>query len=84
MKNDKYILYYQPIVDPKKNRVKGFESLLRLNKDGKILTPYSFIKEIEDNNMSLEVSLWLLKKVISDYRIIKDYDMVKGRDFIYP
>lgn len=81
MKNDKYILYYQPIVDPKKNRVKGFESLLRLNKDGKILTPYSFIREIEDNNMSLEVSLWLLKKVILDYRIIKDYDMVKGRDF---
>ena len=54
---------------------------MRLNKDGKILTPYSFIKEIEDNNMSLEVSLWLLKKVILDYRIIKDYDMVKGRDF---
>ncbi len=81
MKNDKYILYYQPIVDPKTSSVKGFESLLRLNKDGKILTPYSFIKEIEDNNMSLEVSLWLLKKVILDYRIIKDYDMVKGRDF---
>ncbi|MGU8582924.1 EAL domain-containing protein [Clostridium perfringens] len=81
MKNDKYILYYQPIVDPKTNGVKGFESLLRLNKDGKILTPYSFIREIEDNNMSLEVSLWLLKKVILDYRIIKDYDMVKGRDF---
>lgn len=81
MKNDKYILYYQPIVDPKTSSVKGFESLLRLNKDGEILTPYSFIKEIEDNNMSLEVFLWLLKKVISDYRIIKDYDMVKGRDF---
>lgn len=81
MKNDKYILYYQPIVDPKTNSVKGFESLLRLNKDGKILSPYSFIKEIEDNNMSLEISLWLLKKVISDYRIIKDYKMVKERDF---
>ncbi|MBI5988286.1 EAL domain-containing protein [Clostridium perfringens] len=81
MKNDKYILYYQPIVDPKTDSVKGFESLLRLNKDGKNLTPYSFIREIEDNNMSLEVSLWLLKKVILDYRIIKDYDMVKGRDF---
>lgn len=81
MKNDKYILYYQPIVDPKTNRVKGFESLLRLNKDGKILTPYKFISEIEDNNMCLEVALWLLKKVISDYRIIKDYKMVKGSDF---
>ena len=81
MKNDKYILYYQPIVDPKTDSVKGFESLLRLNKDGKILTPYSFIKEIEDNNMSLEMSLWLLKKIISDYRIIKDYKMVKGNDF---
>ncbi|MDU3017686.1 MAG: EAL domain-containing protein [Clostridium perfringens] len=81
MKNDKYILYYQPIVDPKTNKVKGFESLLRLNKDGKILSPYSFIKEIEDNNMSLEVSLWLLKKIIADYRIIKDYKLVKGSNF---
>lgn len=81
MKNDKYILYYQPIVDPKTNKVKGFESLLRLNKDGKILSPYSFIKEIEDNNMSLEVSLWLLKKIIADYRIIKDYNLVKGSNF---
>ena len=81
MKNDKYILYYQPIVDPKTNGVKGFESLLRLNKNGKILTPDSFIREIEDNNMSLEVSLWLLKKVIADYRIIKDYRMVKGSNF---
>ena len=81
MKNDKYILYYQPIVDPKTNKVKGFESLLRLNKDGKILSPYSFIKEIEDNNMSLEISLWLLKKIIADYRIIKDYKLVKGSNF---
>lgn len=81
MKNDKYILYYQPIVDPKTNKVKGFESLLRLNKDGKILSPYNFIKEIEDNNMSLEVSLWLLKKIIADYRIIKDYNLVKGSNF---
>ncbi|MDK0980554.1 EAL domain-containing protein [Clostridium perfringens] len=81
MKNNKYILYYQPIVDPKTNKVKGFESLLRLNKDGKILSPYSFIKEIEDNNMSLEVSLWLLKKIIADYRIIKDYNLVKGSNF---
>ena len=81
MKNDKYILYYQPIVDPKTNGVKGFESLLRLNKNGKILTPDSFIREIEDNNMFLEVSLWLLKKVIADYRIIKDYRMVKGSNF---
>ena len=78
MKNDKYILYYQPIVDPKTNGVKGFESLLRLNKNGKILTPDSFIREIEDNNMSLEVSfkeienpkfLRSLMKIAKDYKI---------------
>ncbi|WP_300349042.1 EAL domain-containing protein [Clostridium sp.] len=81
MKNDKYLLYYQPIVDPKRNMVKGFETLLRLKKDGKILSPYSFINEIEKNNMSLDLALWILRKVFLGYDKIKDYKSVKGINF---
>ncbi|WP_278683160.1 EAL domain-containing protein, partial [Paraclostridium bifermentans] len=53
LKKNKYFLYYQPIINPKKNEIIGFEGLLRLRKDNKILTPYFFIKDIE-NNIDLE------------------------------
>ena len=45
-------MYYQPIVDFKHNRVRSVEALLRLRKDGKLLTPYHFMKGIEDANIA--------------------------------
>lgn len=82
MKRNNYILYYQPIIEPKEGVVCGFESLLRLKKkDGQILSPYSFIKEIEENNMTLELSLWLLDRALSDYRVIREFEFLRGRDF---
>lgn len=77
LKNDKYFLYYQPIVDPKKNIIIGFEGLLRLYKDEKVLTPYFFIKDIENNDMLFETSLHILKLAIRDYDIIKKYNNIK-------
>ncbi|MGG5461114.1 EAL domain-containing protein [Clostridium sp. B9] len=81
LEKGKFLLYYQPIIDPKTNRIKGFEALLRLKKDDKILTPYHFFKDIEEYDMSLEVALWCYEQVISDYEIIKNYDVVKGDKF---
>lgn len=76
LKKDKYTLYYQPIVDFKHNRVRSVEALLRLRKDGKLLTPYHFMKDIEDANMMKEITLWVLKRVIKDYNIIRCYDNI--------
>lgn len=82
MKNNEYLLYYQPIIDPKKNSIMGFEALLRLNdsKEG-ILPPNKFIKEIEDNDMIFDVSLWILKNAVNDYKIIREYKNVINKDF---
>ncbi|MDU2828201.1 MAG: EAL domain-containing protein, partial [Clostridium perfringens] len=74
-------LYYQPIVDFKHNRVRSVEALLRLRKDGKLLTPYHFMKGIEDANMMKEITLWVLKRVIKDYNIIRCYDNINEKDF---
>lgn len=79
--NNKYFLYYQPIVDPKKNIIIGFEGLLRLYKDEKVLTPYFFIKDIENNDMLFETSLYILKLAIRDYNIIKKYNNIKNDKF---
>ena len=81
LKKDNYILYYQPIVDFKHNRVRSVEALLRLRKDGKLLTPYYFMKDIEDANMMKEITLWVLNRVIKDYNIIKFYDNINEKDF---
>ncbi|GAA0118192.1 EAL domain-containing protein [Clostridium perfringens] len=81
LKKDNYILYYQPIVDFRVKRVRGVEALLRLRKDGKVLTPYHFMKDIEDANMMKEITLWALKRAIKDYNIIKGYDNINEKDF---
>ena len=81
LKKDNYTLYYQPIVDFKHNRVRSVEALLRLRKDGKLLTPYHFMKVIEDANMMKEITLWVLKRVIKDYNIIRCYDNINEKDF---
>ncbi len=81
LKKDNYTLYYQPIVDFKHNIVRSIEALLRLRKDGKLLTPYYFMKDIEDANMMKEITLWVLNRVIKDYNIIKFYDNINEKDF---
>ena len=67
-------LYYQPIIDPKSNQVKGLEALLRLEhaKYG-VLSPYYFMDEIIKSNSLKLVSRWIIKQVILDYQIIKRY-----------
>lgn len=81
LKKDNYTLYYQPIVDFKHNIVRSVEALLRLRKDGKLLTPYYFMKDIEDANMMKEITLWVLDRVIKDYNIIKFYENINEKDF---
>jgi EAL domain-containing protein (putative c-di-GMP-specific phosphodiesterase class I)/ABC-type amino acid transport substrate-binding protein len=81
IKNGKYFLQYQPIVNPKNRCIVGFEGLLRLKKDNKILTPYYFIKDIEENDMLYEISTYILKLAIRDYEIIRKYDNMSNDEF---
>lgn len=82
MNNDKYLLQYQPIYNPRNKDIVGFEGLLRLiDQDNKIIPPYKFIPEIEENEMLFDISLWIIKKVIKDYDKIKNYKCVKEKNF---
>lgn len=79
---NKFILYYQPIVNPKNNTIVGFESLLRLkDKNNKILSPSFFIKDIQKSDMIGEMTLWILERVIYDYKTISNYDSYKDKEF---
>ncbi len=69
---NKYLLNYQPIINPKNNKIVGVEALIRLKINEKIIMPNVIIQEIEKCNMMGEVSIWILKKIIKDYNEIKN------------
>ena len=82
MNNNRYLLHYQPIYNPREKCIVGFEGLLRLlDENNKIIPPFKFIPEIEENDMLFDVSLWIIENVIKDYDKIKNFNCVKGRDF---
>lgn len=82
LKNNRYLLHYQPIYDPINQIIVGFEGLLRLkDKNGKLISPANFIPEIEKNNMLFDVTLWILKMVILDFKEIKNYNCVSNNNF---
>lgn len=81
IKNNKYLLQYQPIYNPRNKDIVGFESLLRLVDNNKLIPPFKFISEIEENNMLFDISLWILEKVTKDYIKIKSYNCMNGKDF---
>lgn len=82
LKKDRYLLYYQPIYNPIEEKIVGFEGLLRLkDKNNNIVSPAKFIPEIEKSNMLFDVTMWILKKAISDYKEVKNYKCIVNNDF---
>lgn len=82
MNKDNYLLQYQPIYNPGNKEIIGFEGLLRLlDKENKVIPPYKFIPEIEENDMLFDVSIWILKKAIEDYNKIKNYKCINSKEF---
>lgn len=77
---NKYILNYQPVVNPKNNQIVGFEALIRLKIDGKLIMPDIIMKEIELCDMTGEIAIWILNKIVKDYEDIKSINNL-SKDF---
>ena len=67
MKENNYVIHYQPIVDPEENEIVGFEALIRCKLNNELIMPNIIIDNIERYDMMGEVSIWILKKIIIDY-----------------
>ncbi|WP_394863774.1 EAL domain-containing protein, partial [Paraclostridium bifermentans] len=78
LRNNKYVMYYQPIINPKTNNIVGLESLLRMKTEEGILTPNYFLEDIEKSNMVFDISIWIIKKVLEDYEKIKTYSFYEN------
>ena len=67
IKKNQFVLYYQPKVDIKKNRVIGLEALLRWNHPEQgLLYPDSFLPLVEnDSSFMIELGNWVFEQAFS-------------------
>lgn len=81
IKNDEFILYYQPQVDMKNRKVVGFEALIRWNspKLGWVM-PLEFINLAEETGLIIPIGEWVLETACAQNKIWKDegysYDFI--------
>lgn len=63
LKKKEFYLVYQPLIDLRKNRVVGFEALLRWNSHllGQV-SPVDFISMAEENGLIINIGNWVLEE----------------------
>ncbi len=63
LRNNEFILYYQPLVDLNTERITGFEALIRWNHPTEgIIPPYKFISVAERTGLIIPIGMWVLEK----------------------
>jgi PAS domain S-box-containing protein/diguanylate cyclase (GGDEF)-like protein len=64
IKENLFVLFYQPFFNCKTLELEGFEALVRIkDKDGKIYTPNIFIDVLENSKYLFDYEKWLLNKI---------------------
>ena len=67
IKNDEYVMFYQPIIDIKNHKVWGVEALLRWkSKKRGLVSPAKFIPILEESGLIREVGDVIIEKVLKD------------------
>jgi len=69
IKQDQFILHYQPKVDGRSGRVSGLEALIRWqDPETGLVPPVKFIPILEETGMILEVGQWAIRRALQDSR----------------
>lgn len=62
---DQFRLYYQPVIDPINENLRGFEALIRWEFNGVIRSPDDFIEIAEETQQISAIGLWVIEEAIS-------------------
>ena len=63
LKNEQFLLYYQPLVNAQTKEIESFEALLRwYHPIEGMISPSKFIPIMEDNGMIIEIGDWVLEQ----------------------
>ena len=68
LKNEEFLVYYQPKVDVDKRRLAGAEALCRWKHDGRLIPPKDFIPILEQNTDICKLDFYMIDHVCRDIR----------------
>jgi diguanylate cyclase (GGDEF)-like protein len=67
LKNQNFVMYYQPQYDTNTKELRGVEALVRwCDEDGKLVSPETFIPIAEKNGSILLLGDWIIEECLSD------------------
>ncbi len=71
IKNDEFIVYYQPQLDVQTNQIIGAEALIRWNHPEKgFISPATFIPLAEESGVIIPLEEWIFEKVLSEIKLL--------------
>lgn len=69
IKNDKIVLFFQPIVDNSNGKIRKYESLIRLiDEDDKVITPYFFLEIAKKAKLYKQLTKIVVQKSFEKFR----------------
>ena len=67
IENDQFVIYYQPQIDARNEKLVGFEALVRWHHPKKgVIHPYEFIPIAEESQLIVELDRYLMRKSMED------------------
>ncbi len=62
LKNNEFVLHFQPKLDIKTGKVVACEALIRWQKDGRLISPMSFIPVAEETGIIIPIGRWVIEE----------------------
>ncbi|MCU7986326.1 putative bifunctional diguanylate cyclase/phosphodiesterase [Shewanella sp. SW24] len=62
LKNNEFLLYFQPKLDLQTGKVIACEALIRWQKDGRLISPISFIPVAEETGIIIPIGRWVIEQ----------------------
>lgn len=62
LKNNEFLLYFQPKLDLQTGKVIACEALIRWQKDGRLISPISFIPIAEETGIIIPIGRWVIEQ----------------------
>ena len=62
LKNNEFVLHYQPKLDIQPGKVVACEALIRWQKDGRLISPMSFIPVAEETGIIIPIGRWVIEE----------------------
>ncbi|MCE9686394.1 EAL domain-containing protein [Shewanella sp. AS16] len=62
LKNEEFVLHFQPKFDLSTGKVVGCEALIRWQKEGRLISPMSFIPVAEETGIIIPIGRWVIEE----------------------